>query len=80
MKAFETTGRIEKSGLLRLDTPIDIQSKQKVKVILMWEELNGKNFDTNKISSLIKQINERKIYSEIKDPSVWQKDLRNEWE
>lgn len=38
MKAIETTGRIEKSGLLKLDSPIDLKNKQKVRVILLYNE------------------------------------------
>ena len=38
MKALETTGRIEKSGLLKLDKPLRIRTKQKVKVIILYTE------------------------------------------
>ena len=38
MKALETTGRIEKSGLLKLDKPLSISGKQKVKVIILYAE------------------------------------------
>ncbi len=38
MKAIETTGRIEKSGLVKLDTPIDLKNKQKVRVIILYNE------------------------------------------
>ena len=38
MKALETTGRIEKSGVLKLDKPLTISSKQKVKVIILYTE------------------------------------------
>jgi hypothetical protein len=39
MKAIETTGRIEKSGHLKLDKPLDVIAKnQKVKVIILYDE------------------------------------------
>jgi hypothetical protein len=38
MKALETTGRIEKSGVLKLDKPLAISSKQKVRVIILYAE------------------------------------------
>ena len=39
MKAIETTGRLEKSGVLKLDKPIAISKKnQKVKVIILYGE------------------------------------------
>ena len=38
MKALETPGRIEKSGLLKLDKPLAISGKQKVKVIILYAE------------------------------------------
>jgi hypothetical protein len=38
MKALETTGRIEKSGVLKLDKPLAISSRQKVKVIILYAE------------------------------------------
>jgi hypothetical protein len=38
MKALETTGRIEKSGLLKLDSPLAISGRQKVKVIILYAE------------------------------------------
>jgi hypothetical protein len=36
MKAIETTGSLEKSGLLRLDKPIAIHKKQRVKIIILY--------------------------------------------
>jgi hypothetical protein len=38
MKALETTGTIGKSGVLKLDSPISISEKQKVKVIILYTE------------------------------------------
>lgn len=38
MRAIETTGRIEKTGLLKLDMPIAINKKQRVKVIILYTE------------------------------------------
>lgn len=41
MKAIETTGRLEKSGILKLDKPIaisKISKNQKVKVIILYGE------------------------------------------
>jgi hypothetical protein len=39
MKAIETTGRVEKSGYLKLDKPIEaIKKNQKVKVIILFDE------------------------------------------
>ena len=44
MKAIETTGRIEKSGHLKLDKPIDALTKnQKVKVIILYDETDDIN-------------------------------------
>ncbi len=36
MKAIETTGRLEKSGILKLDKPIAIDKEQKVKIIILY--------------------------------------------
>ena len=38
MKAIETTGKIEKSGLIRLDRQIDFPKKQKVRLIILYNE------------------------------------------
>jgi len=38
MKALETTGTIEKSGILKLDKPFPISGRQKVKVIILYAE------------------------------------------
>lgn len=38
MKAIETTGKIEKSGILKLDKPIVLHKKQKVRVIILYNE------------------------------------------
>jgi hypothetical protein len=38
MKALETTGRIEKSGILKLDKPLTISRNQRVKVIILYTE------------------------------------------
>ena len=42
MKAIETSGRIEKSGHLKLDKPIEVLAKnQKVKVIILYDETDA---------------------------------------
>lgn len=38
MKAIETTGRIEQSGILKLDKPLHFPKKQKVRVIILYSE------------------------------------------
>ncbi len=38
MKALETTGRIKKWGALKLDKPLAISGKRKVKVIILYSE------------------------------------------
>ena len=38
MKAIETSGTINKSGLLKLDRPLVFHKKQKLKVIILYEE------------------------------------------
>lgn len=38
MKAIETTGRIEKPGFVKLDSPVDLKNKQKVRVIILYNE------------------------------------------
>jgi len=43
MKAIEITGEIEKAGLLKLDFPIDLRRKQKVKVIILYNEEDNIN-------------------------------------
>jgi hypothetical protein len=44
MKAIETTGRIEKSGYLKLDKPIEtIKKNQKVKVIILFDDTDNIN-------------------------------------
>jgi hypothetical protein len=44
MKVIETTGRIEKSGYLKLDKPIETFKKnQKVKVIILFDETESIN-------------------------------------
>jgi len=42
MKAIETTGRIDKRGLLLLDNPLQTREK-KVKVIILMQEENELN-------------------------------------
>jgi len=44
MKAIETTGRIDKRGLLLLDNPLQTREK-KVKVIILMQEENELNDD-----------------------------------
>ena len=38
MKAIETTGKIDKSGLLKLDRQIFFPQKQKVRIIILYNE------------------------------------------
>jgi hypothetical protein len=40
MRAIETTGSIEKSGQLKLDKPLRLYQKQKVKIIILFNEEN----------------------------------------
>jgi hypothetical protein len=51
MKAFETTGRIEKSGVLKLDKPLTISRNQRVKVIILYTEEDEID-DSNRLSSV----------------------------
>jgi hypothetical protein len=46
MKAIETTGRIEKSGFVKLDSPVDLKNKQKVRVIILYNEDDAINEKT----------------------------------
>ena len=50
MKAIETTGSLDKSGILKLDKPIAISKKQKVKVIILYgddDEIDEKDWLTS---------------------------------
>jgi hypothetical protein len=38
MKAIETTGRIEKPGIVKLDKPTILHSRQKVRIIILYNE------------------------------------------
>jgi len=63
MKAIETTGRIEKSGLVKLDTPIDLKNKQKVRVIILYNE----DEDINE-KAWLASVSSNPAFSFLKEP------------
>ena len=58
---------------------VEIKNKE-VKVTIVWDEQNGKNYDIFEIEKLLAAIRTKKIFEEIKNPSDWQKKIRDDWE
>lgn len=52
MKAIETTGSLEKSGILKLDKPIPVHKKQKVKIIILYDDGANEIDDKEWLTSL----------------------------
>ena len=75
MKTLEFFTKI-KNGMIKIpDKHNDIKDNE-VKVILHWEETH---YQKKNILSALSKIQKKNIFREIKDPSDWQRTIRNEW-
>lgn len=80
MKAIEFTTTI-KNGVIHIPEKYKKMTNRSARIIVLTEE---ENVSTNKqdikaIETLLKNIKERKVFQEIKDPVSWQRSIRDEW-
>ena len=76
MKAFEVMGKIERSGQLLLDEPLDIRSDSRVKVILLMSDDHESDPDDTPVeevkASLRQALQEAKEGKKIPVEKMWE--------
>ena len=67
-------------GMIEIPKDVPEIKEKEVKVTLVWDDRNEKNYDVSKIEMIFSEIRNQKVFEDIKNPSAWQKDIRNDWE
>ena len=77
MKAieFETTPR---NGIITMPEDYSNIDNTPVKVIILFDDKKTR-YDITTIKSLLSKIKKKNIFSDISNPSEWQRVIRNEW-
>jgi hypothetical protein len=65
MKAFETTGKVNKNGQLLLDEPLNIDEHSKVKVIVLVSEKPEYDLDDTPVEEIKHSL--RNAFQEVKE-------------
>lgn len=74
---FETVIR---DGIIKLPSKYRNLANKFAKIILLTDEDKEIKGKAKQIRYLIKQITAKKVFTDIENPSKWQKEVRNEWE
>lgn len=67
---------IEDSQVVKLNSLLHVLPEESVKII-SDEVVDSEG--SSSLSSLVGAVKDKKIFSSIKDPVAWQKDVRDEW-
>lgn len=79
MQALELQASV-KDGILQipeLPTPL---ADGDVKLIVLYEEPSGRNYDPEKLKAALLKVQEMNPFRNIEDPVEWQRKQRDEWE
>ena len=79
MQALELRAAV-KDGVLeipQLPTPL---ADGEVKLIVLYEEPAGRNYDPEKLKAALLKVQEVNPFRDIEDPVEWQRKQRDEWE
>lgn len=76
MRAIEFKADI-KDGIIEIPAEYKSLKNQVARVIILTEDKSETNPDS--LESVLKAIQERKVFGEIDDPVRWQQSLREEW-
>ncbi len=80
MRAIEFTAKI-KNGVIQIPEKYKKLANQLARIIVLTDEENTtqspQNIDT--IQSILTQLRDKKVFSEVTDPISWQRSIRDEW-
>lgn len=79
MKAIEFTTTISE-GIIQVPQNMKPYFNSKVRVLILTDESENSISKKEKLSKAIKNMKEINMFSNIENPTQWQKNLRNEWE
>ena len=77
MKTLEFKARV-RNGTIKIPDSDQKKINEEVNVVLSWND-SEKNYDPQKIQSILNKLKKEKIFDKIDNPVEWQRNLRNEW-
>lgn len=80
MKAIEFTAKI-KNGVIQIPEKYKKLANQLARIIVLTDEENTPQSPQNidAIQSILTQLRDKKVFSEVTDPISWQRSIRDEW-
>lgn len=80
MRAIEFTAKI-KDGVIQIPEKYKKLANQIARIIVLTDEENTTQSPQNidAIQSILTQLRDKKVFSEVTDPISWQRSIRDEW-
>ena len=79
MNALEFSTKIEQ-GLIHLPKQYQDYDNAYVRILVLIETPVSQSSKKQKLLDAFKKVQNRKMFASIKNPMLWQKKLRDEWE
>ena len=79
MKALEFTTTIDE-GIIRVPQNMKPYYNSRVRVLILTDESEPTISKKEKLSKAIKNMGKINMFSNIENPTEWQKTIRNEWQ
>ena len=79
MNALEFSTKIEQ-GLIHLPKQYHAYDNAYVRILVLIETPVSQSTKKQKLLEAFKKVQNRKMFASIKNPMLWQKKLRDEWE
>jgi hypothetical protein len=79
MEALEFSTKI-KDGVIHLPKEFEEFENTEVRIIILTEKPQNVLNKKEKLKAVLNKIQEADVFSNIKNPVEWQKQLRSEWE
>lgn len=80
MRAIEFRAKI-KNGMIQIPEKYRKLVDQLARIIILTEENDSTEpvQDADDIQSVLDKLRAKKVFRDIKDPSAWQRSIRDEW-
>ena len=78
MNALEFSTKIEQ-GLIHLPEQYHAYDNAYVRILVLIETPSTQTTKKQKLLEAFKKVQNRKVFASIKNPTLWQKKLRDEW-
>ncbi len=78
MNAVEFSGKIRKG---KIEVPKEFQESdnESVRVILLFDTVDKTNQKKKNLHAVLNKMKVEKMFSAIENPTLWQKNIRDEW-